>query len=176
MVTTPSRTVVDGPCPAYSDRVADHLKPTPAPPRTRRGYALAVAIAGALLVFCAVLPWAGLQATSSIIGGGVTSDVRGVDDPFGVYTLVAGLVALGCGLAGALSRPRVAALAIVPGGVAMLVLVRFLTEGSGLRDRLSIDLGDLLSIEPVLRFGWFGALASALTVVVLSILALVRRS
>lgn len=149
--------------------------PTPAPPTVRRGYALAVAVAGILLVFCAVLPWAGLQATSSLIGGGVASDVRGIDDTFGVYTLLAGLVTLGCGLAGALSRPRVAALAVVPGGVAVLVLVLFLTEGSGLQDRLSIDLGALLSIEPVLRFGWFGALASALAIVVLSILALVGR-
>ncbi|MEV4173473.1 MULTISPECIES: hypothetical protein [unclassified Nonomuraea] len=155
--------------------MADDLKPTPARPRVRRGYPLAVMAAGALLVFCAVLPWAGLQATSSLIGGGVASDVRGIDDTFGVYTLLAGLVALGCGLVGTLAHPRLAALAVVPGGVALLVLVLFVTDGSGLQDRISIDLGELLSIEPVIRFGWFGALGCAVAVVLLSLLALFRR-
>ena len=136
-MTTPLRTVVSGASRAYSDRVADDLKPTPARPRVRRGYPLAVMAAGALLVFCAVLPWAGLQATSSLIGGGVASDVRGIDDTFGVYTLLAGLVALGCGLVGTLAHPRLAALAVVPGGVALLVLVLFVTDGSGLQDRWS---------------------------------------
>lgn len=174
MVTTPLRTVVSGAPPAYSDRVADDLMPTPARPRTRRGYALGVVAAGALLVFCAVLPWAALQATSSLIGGGLASDVRGIDDTFGVYTLVAGLVAVGCGLAGMFSYPRLTALAVVPGGVAVLVLVMFVTDGSGLQDRVSIDLGELLSIEPVIRFGWFAALGCAVALVFLSILALLR--
>ncbi len=150
--------------------------PTPARPRARRGYALAVAAAGALLAVCAVLPWAGLQATSSLIGGGVASDVRGVDDVFGVYALVAGLAALGCGLAGAMSRPRLAALAVVPGGAALAVLLMFVTESGGMRDRISVDLGDLLSIEPVIRAGWFAALACATAIVLLSLLALFRRS
>ncbi|NJP89915.1 hypothetical protein HCN51_10730 [Nonomuraea sp. FMUSA5-5] len=157
--------------------MADDLMPTPARPRLHRGYPLAVAAAGALLVFCAVLPWAGLQATSSLIAGGVASDVRGIDDPFGVYTLMAGLAALGCGLAGLLSpRPRLAALAVVPGGVAVVVLLKFVIGGGGdLRDRISFDLGGLLSIEPVIRFGWFAALGCALAVVALSLLALLRR-
>lgn len=150
--------------------------PTPARPRTRRGYALAVTAAGALLVFCAVLPWAGLQATSSLIGGGVANDVRGIDDPFGVYTLMAGMVTLGCGLAGMVARPRLAALAVIPGGLALVVLVMFISgDGGGLRDRISLNLGELLSIEPVIRFGWFGALACALAIVLLSVLALFRR-
>ncbi|GAA2862026.1 hypothetical protein [Nonomuraea rubra] len=158
--------------------MADDLKPTPAGRRVRRGYPLAVAAAGALLVFCAVLPWAAVQATSSLIAGGVVSDIRGIDDPLGVYTLVAGLVALGCGLAGLLSsHPRLAALAAVPGGVALVVLVRFVIAGGGnLRDRISFDLGGLLSIEPVIRFGWFAALGCALVLVVLSVLTLFRGS
>ncbi|MEV5895259.1 hypothetical protein [Nonomuraea fuscirosea] len=147
----------------------------PAHPKLRRGYPLAVIAAGALLVFCAVLPWAGLQATSGLIGAGVASDVRGIDDPFGVYTLIAGLAALGCGLAGLLSRPRLAALALVPGGAAVLVLVLFVTQGSGLRDRISFDFGELLSIEPVIRFGWFAALACALAIVALAFMSLVGR-
>ncbi|MFC4005696.1 hypothetical protein ACFOY2_00580 [Nonomuraea purpurea] len=145
-------------------------------PRTRRGPALAVVAAGALLVCCAVLPWAGLEARSDILGGGVASDIRGIDDAFGLYTLIAGLAALACGLAGVLTRPRLAALAAVPGGVAVVVLVLFLTQGNGLRDRISVQLGDWLSIAPVIRGGWFGAMACALAVVVLAIVALLRRA
>ncbi|MGW4801434.1 hypothetical protein ACWEPC_54350, partial [Nonomuraea sp. NPDC004297] len=108
--------------------MADDLTPTPARPRVRRGHALAVTAAGALLVFCSVLPWAGVEATSSLIPGAVADDVRGIDDPYGVYTLMAGLVVLGCGLAGLLSAfPRLAALAAVPAGVAMVTLLRFVT-------------------------------------------------
>ncbi|PZG13638.1 hypothetical protein C1J01_29300 [Nonomuraea aridisoli] len=149
--------------------------PTSASPRTGRGYPLAVTVAGALLMCCAVLPWAGLQATSSLIGGSVTGDVRGVDDVYGVYTLVTGLAAVACGVAGLRGHPRLAALAVVPGGVAVLLLVLFVSQGSGLRDRVSIHLGDLLSIEPVIRFGWFAALASATAVVVLALLTLFHR-
>lgn len=130
-------------------------------------------------MFCSVLPWAGVEATSSLIPGAVADDVRGIDDPYGVYTLMAGLVVLGCGLAGLLSAfPRLAALAAVPAGVAMVTLLRFVTVGGGgsLRDRISFDLGGLLSIEPVLRFGWFAALGCALAAVVLSALALFRRA
>ncbi|TMR10840.1 hypothetical protein ETD86_37900 [Nonomuraea turkmeniaca] len=152
--------------------MADDLKP--APTGTRRGHALAVSAAGALLVFCAVLPWAGLEAKIGLIGGGVSADVRGIDDAFGVYALVAGLVALACGLAGLLAHPRLAALAVVPGAVAVLAVVMFVTEGSGVQDRISFDLG-LLSVAPVIRFGWFAALACSLGVVVLSVLALFRR-
>ncbi|WP_176992956.1 hypothetical protein [Nonomuraea jiangxiensis] len=155
--------------------MADYLQSAPARPRARRGYALAVAVAGALLVCCAVLPWAGIEARSELLGGGVADDVRGIDDTLGVYTLVAGLAALACGLAGALGRPRIAALAAVPGALAVPALVMFVSGGSGLRDRVSIQLGDLLSIEPVIRLGWFAALASALAVVVLSLLTLFRR-
>ncbi|WP_433439847.1 hypothetical protein [Nonomuraea sp. CA-141351] len=156
--------------------MADDLQPSTARPATRRGYALAVVVAGALLVFCAVLPWAGLEVKSDLIGGGLANDVRGIDDRFGVYTLVAGLVALGCGIAGLLTRPRVAALAALPGAAAVAVLVLFMTDGSGLRDRISVDLGDVLSIGPVVKFGWFAALGCSVAVVVLSVLALVRRA
>ncbi|WP_336204744.1 hypothetical protein [Nonomuraea sp. LPB2021202275-12-8] len=152
--------------------MADYLSPVR--PK-RRGYALAVVLAGAMLVFCAILPWAGVEARSELIGGGVSNDIRGIDDVFGVYTLVSGLAALGCGVAGLLTRPRVAALAVLPGAVAALVLVLFVTDSAGIRDRISIDLGRLLSIEPVIRYGWFAALTSAVAVVVLAVLALVRR-
>ncbi|MEV0232338.1 hypothetical protein [Nonomuraea sp. NPDC050786] len=145
-------------------------------PATRRGYALGVVVAGALLVGCAVLPWAGLEVRSDLIGGGLADDIRGIDDRFGVYTLVAGLVALGCGVAGLLTRPRVAALAALPGAAAVAVLVLFMTDGSGLRDRISVDLGEVLSIGPVVKFGWFAALACSVAVVVLSVLALLRRA
>ncbi|MEV4802202.1 hypothetical protein AB0K18_19480 [Nonomuraea sp. NPDC049421] len=155
--------------------MAEDLKPAPTRSRLGRGPAFAVLVAGALLACCAVLPWAGLQATSSLFGAGVASDVRGIDDPLGVYTLLAGLTAVGCGVAGLLARPRLAALAIVPGSVAVFVLVTFVMGDGGLRDRVSIHLGDLLSIEPVIRSGWFAALACAVAVVLLSVLTLVRR-
>lgn len=149
----------------------------PASTHTRlgRGPAIAVLAAGALLTVCAILPWAGIQATSSLIGAGVASDVRGIDDPLGVYTLLAGLAALGCGVAGLIAHPRLAALAIVPGAVAVFVLVSYVVGSDGLRDRVSIHLGDLLSIEPVIRPGWFAALACAVATVLLSVVALVRR-
>jgi hypothetical protein len=175
MVMTPSRLVEAGALPAYSDRVADYLKPTSAKPATRRGYALAVVIAAALLVFCAILPWAGLEARSDLIGVGASDNLRGIDDDFGVYTLVAGLAALALGIAGLLGRPKIAALAVVPGALATVVLVLFVTDASGIRDRVSIDLGTLLSVEPVIRFGWFAALACSIAVVVLSVLTLIRR-
>src|SRR4029079_9389045 len=95
--------MVRGASPAYSDRVADDFQPAPA---TRRGYALGVVVGGAVLVGCAVLPWAGLEVRSDLIGGGLADDIRGIDDRFGVYTLVAGLIALGCGGAGGRPPPR----------------------------------------------------------------------
>ncbi|WP_049573196.1 hypothetical protein [Nonomuraea sp. SBT364] len=151
--------------------MADNLMPSP----TGRLFAVAIMLAGGLLVFCAVLPWAGLQATSELVGAGVTRDVRGIDDTFGVWTLIAGLVAIAFGLAGLLTRPRVAALAALPGALATLVLVLFVTDSAGFQDRVSIDLGRFLSIEPVIRYGWFAALASSLAVVLLALLALARR-
>ncbi|SDJ34090.1 hypothetical protein SAMN05421874_101493 [Nonomuraea maritima] len=178
-MTPPSRTVVDPAGPSYSEAV-DDLRPAPSR-RARRGLPLAVTAAGALLVFCAVLPWAGLRATSGLVGGlltgmtsALTSEVRGVDDVYGVCTLIAGLAAVACGVAGLRGRPRLAALAVLPGGAAVLLVVLFVTEGSR-RDRISIRLGDLLAIEPVIAFGWFAALASAVTVTVLAVLALLRR-
>ncbi|MFI7451311.1 hypothetical protein ACIBQX_27700 [Nonomuraea sp. NPDC049714] len=155
--------------------MADYLSPSPTGQGTRRGYAFGVMVAGASLVFCAILPWAGVEARSELIGGGVSDDIRGVDDVLGVLALLAGLAALGCGVAGVLTRPRVAALASLPGALAALVLVLFVTDSAGIRDRISIDLGRLLSVEPVIRFGWFAALASALAVVVLAVATLVRR-
>ncbi|MEV0995687.1 hypothetical protein [Nonomuraea sp. NPDC050202] len=156
--------------------MADDLMPTPARRRVRRGYPLAVAAAGALLVFCAVLPWSGWQATSSLIDAGVASDLRGIDHTSGIYTLLAGLVALGCGLAGLLSsHPRLAALAVLPGGSAVVLVLRYPPGGGGLRDLFAFELGDVLSIAPVFRFGWFAALGCALALVVLSVLALLRR-
>ncbi|MFI6294382.1 hypothetical protein ACIBEJ_22520 [Nonomuraea sp. NPDC050790] len=144
--------------------------------RTRRGYALAVVAAGALLVVCAILPWAGLSARSDLIGAGVVRTVRGIDDAFGVYTLIAGLVAAGFGVAGLLTGRRPwAGLAALPGGVAAAVLVLFVTDPRGAGDRISVDLGGFLAIEPVLQYGWFAALGSALAVVVLAILSLLPR-
>ncbi|MDA0636300.1 hypothetical protein OUY22_23000 [Nonomuraea sp. MCN248] len=148
------------------------------PPPTRagsRGYAAGIALAGAALVLCAVLPWSGVQASSSVIGGTISSDTRGIDDVLGVYALLAGLAALGCGLAGLMARPRLAALAAVPGGLAMLVLVMFVSDPRGPADRVSLDLGELLSVEPVIRYGWYAALAAAFAVVLMAVLALVRR-
>lgn len=173
--------MVDQAGPAYSEPV-DDLRPAPVR-RARRGLPLAVTAAGALLVICAVLPWAGLRAGSGLVGGlltgmtggTLTSEVRGVDDVYGVGTLVAGLAAVACGVAGLRGRPRLAALAVLPGGAAVLLVVLFVTEGNRLRDRISIRLGDLLSIEPVITFGWFAALASAVAVTVLAVLALLRR-
>lgn len=179
-MTPPSRTVVDPAGPSYSEAV-DDLRPAPTR-RARRALPLAVTAAGALLVFCAVLPWAGLRATSGLVGGlltgmtsALTSEVRGVDDVYGVCTLIAGLAAVACGVAGLRGRPRLAALAVLPGGAAVLLVVLFVTEGSRSRDRISIRLGDLLAIEPVIAFGWFAALASAVAVTVLAVLALLRR-
>ncbi|MEU0572093.1 hypothetical protein ABZ297_42760 [Nonomuraea sp. NPDC005983] len=151
------------------------LQPAPRRRATRRGYALAVLVAGAVLAICAVLPWAGIQASSDLIGGGVTRSLRGTDDRFGIYTLVAGLAAAALGLAGTLSRPRLAALAMIPGALAAVVLVMFISDPKDVGDRISIDLGGLLSIEPVIQYGWWAALASSLAVVVLAVLALVGR-
>lgn len=162
--------------PAYGDRVADSLMPGPARRRARRGYALAVAAAGALLAVSAILPWAGIEARSDLLGAGVTQDVRGVDDSLGVFTLVAGLVALALGTAGLLARPWIAALAAVPGGLAAALLVVFVTDPGGAGDRIAFDLGGVLSVAPVIRYGWFAALAAALAVVLCAVLTLTRRS
>ncbi|MEU5860490.1 MULTISPECIES: hypothetical protein [unclassified Nonomuraea] len=156
--------------------MADDLKPA----RTtsaRRGAALAVAVAAALLVLTAIMPWAGIEARSDLLGGGVSDDVRGIDVSTGLYTLLAGLAALALGVTGLLGgRPRVAALAVIPGALATLLLVMFVADPGRIGDRLSIDLGRLLSVEPVIRFGWFAALACSLAIVVLSVLTLVRRA
>ncbi|SEL70000.1 hypothetical protein [Nonomuraea pusilla] len=156
--------------------MADHLKPAPAPPRAGRGYALSVVLAGALLAFCAVLPWAGVEARSAVIGGAISSDVRGIDDAAGLWTLAAGLAVLAAGVAGLLSRPRVAALAALPAVLAAVLLVRFAAAPRQIGDRLSLDLGGLLSVQPVIRIGWYAALATAVAAVVLSVLALTRRA
>ncbi|WP_188196486.1 hypothetical protein [Nonomuraea sp. SYSU D8015] len=155
--------------------MADDLQPAPATPRTRRRYPLAVSVAGALLVCCTILPWAGVDAKIGLLGSGVTTDVRGVDDTFGIYTLLAGLAAVACGLAGLLSHPRLAALAVVPGAVAVPAVLMFVTRGGGAQDRVSIDLG-VLSVEQAIRFGWFAALACSLAVAVLGLLTLLRRA
>ncbi|GAA2303855.1 hypothetical protein GCM10010149_61790 [Nonomuraea roseoviolacea subsp. roseoviolacea] len=145
--------------------------------RGRRGYALAVSVAAALLVLCAVLPWAGIEARSEVIGGGLTSDVRGVDAGLGVFTLVAGLVALALGVAGLLGRrPWVAALAALPGAFATVLLVMFAADPGGVTGRVSLDLGGMLSVGPVIRYGWFAALASSLALVLFAVLAAARRS
>jgi hypothetical protein len=154
--------------------VADSLTPSPPKPQARRGYAFAVALAGALLVVCAVLPWTGVEARIDLIGRGVSNDVRGIDDSLGVYTLLAGLAALALGIAGLVTRPRVAALAVLPGVLATVVLVRFVADPPGLGDRVSVDLG-FVSIVPGIRVGWFAALACALAIVTLSVLVLLRR-
>lgn len=136
-----------------------------------RGYPLAVAACGALLVVAAILPWAGLQASSDLLGGSVAQDMRGVDDSAGVTALVAGLVAAVLGVAGAVGRRWLAGLAVVPGLAALVMLIVFVSSPG---DRFSLDLGKVLSIEPVLRPGWFAALAAALAVTVFSVLSLVR--
>jgi hypothetical protein len=166
--------VVSGRASAYSDRVADYLQT--AKPVRRRGYAMAVTLAGALLVFCAILPWAGVEARSDLLGGAVSNDLRGIDDRFGVYTLIAGVAALAFGVTGLLTRPKVAALGVIPGALAALVLVMFVSDSSGMGDRVSVELGNLLSIEPVLRFGWYAALGSAIAVILASVLTLLRRA
>ncbi|MEV4895432.1 hypothetical protein AB0K48_39265 [Nonomuraea sp. NPDC055795] len=144
--------------------------------KARRGYALAVVAAGALLVVCAILPWAGLSARSDLIGAGVVRTVRGIDDGFGVYTLIAGLVAGAFGLAGLMTGRRPwAGLAAIPGGVAAAVLVLFVAGPRDAGDRTSVDLGEFLTIEPVLQYGWFAALGSALAVVVFAVLSLLPR-
>lgn len=137
-----------------------------------RAYPIAVAVCGALLVVAAILPWAGIEASSDLLGGSVAHNVRGVDDQAGVYTLVAGLAAAVLGVAGLLGPRWLTALAAIPGLVALVVLIVFVTDPG---ESLSVDLGGLLSIEPVLRPGWFVALAAALAVTVLSPLSLVKR-
>ncbi|MEW9547996.1 hypothetical protein [Nonomuraea sp. NPDC050783] len=147
----------------------------PQPVRAARGYPLAVTAVAALLVFCAILPWSGVEARVGLFGAGISGDVRGIDDGLGVYALLAGLAALACGLAGLLAHPRLAALAVLPGGVAVAVTLMFQLQGSGLRDRVSVHLG-VLSVTPVTRAGWFAALACALVLVILGLLALFRRA
>ncbi|MEU7740460.1 hypothetical protein [Nonomuraea sp. NPDC049158] len=153
--------------------MADSLSPSPAKPKARRGYAFVIAVAGALLVFCAFLPWTGIEARIGAIGG-VSNDIRGIDDSLGVYALIAGLATLALGVAGLFGRPRVAALAVIPGALATIVLVRFVVDPPGVGNGVSVDLG-FLSIEPGIRYGWFAALACALAAVALAVLSL-RRS
>ncbi|MEU8248451.1 hypothetical protein [Nonomuraea sp. NPDC048916] len=153
--------------------MADYLSPGPAKRRSRRGYPFAVTVAAALLVFCAILPWAGVEASSDLIGGAVSHDVRGTDDGFGVYTLIAGMAALAFGLAGLMTRPWIAALAALPGALATLMLVLYVTDPAGVGERISVDLGRVLSVEPVIRYGWFAALASSLALIVFALLSLV---
>ncbi|MFD1546581.1 hypothetical protein [Nonomuraea guangzhouensis] len=152
--------------------MADHLPQSPAKPTARRGYAFVIAVAGALLVFCAFLPWTGVEARIGAIGG-VSDDMRGIDDSLGVYTLVAGLVTLVFGVAGLFARPLVAALAVVPGVLATVWLLMFVVDPPGVGNGVSVDLG-FLSIEPGIRYGWFAALACALAVIALAVLSLVR--
>lgn len=159
---------------AYRDRVAEDLSPPVT--RTRGcGYAAAITLAGAALALCAVLPWSGVQASSAVIRGAISSDTRGVDDLLGVCALLAGVLALACGIAGLMVRPRLAALAALPGAAALVTLVMFVAGPRGPADRVSLDLGGLLSVEPVIRYGWYAALASAFAVVLLAVLSLARR-
>lgn len=141
--------------------------------RTRTGYVLAVAATGVLLVISTLLPWAGVEARSDIIGGGLSDDMRGIDGSYGIYTLVAGLAVVAFGVAGLMGRRRLAALAVLPAALAVLVLVMFLSDSTG---GASLDFGRLLSIEPVIRFGWYAALASALAATLTSLLTLRRRT
>ncbi|MFC7720154.1 hypothetical protein [Nonomuraea recticatena] len=143
------------------------------PRPSRRGLAVAVVLTGLLLSFTALLPWAGVDARLDLLGAGLSQDVRGVDDPFGVYTLVAGLAAAVLGAAGALRGRLLTALAALPGAAACVLLVVYVADPRGIADRVSVDLG-MLSIEPGLRAGWFAALAAALAVTVLALLCLPR--
>ncbi|MFD1937282.1 hypothetical protein ACFSKW_38015 [Nonomuraea mangrovi] len=140
---------------------------------SRRGVAVAVVLAGLLLALSALFPWAGIDARLEVLGAGVSQDVRGVDDPFGVYTLVAGLAAAALGVAGLLRGRLLTALAVLPGLVAAVLLVMYVADPRGIGDRVFVDLG-VLSIEPGLRPGWFAALAAALAVTTLALLALTR--
>ncbi|MEU7897562.1 hypothetical protein AB0B45_32485 [Nonomuraea sp. NPDC049152] len=140
---------------------------------SRRGVAVAVVLAGLLLALSALFPWAGIDARLEVLGAGVSQDVRGVDDPFGVYTLVAGLAAAALGVAGLLRGRLMTALAALPGVAAAVLLVMYVADPRGIADRVSVDLG-VLSIEPGLRLGWFAALAAALAVTALALLALTR--
>lgn len=154
--------------PAYREGVADtHPRPR------RRGLAVAVVLSGLLLAFTALLPWAGIDARFDLLGAGLSQDVRGVDDPFGVYTLVAGLAAAAFGVAGLLRGRFLTALAALPGATACALLVVYVADPRGIGDRVAVDLG-VLSIEPGLRAGWFAALAAALAVTVLALLCLTR--
>ncbi|MEU6999298.1 hypothetical protein [Nonomuraea sp. NPDC046570] len=143
------------------------------PQRGRAGYAVAVVVAGLALAFCVFLPWAGIEARIEALGRGVSHDVRGIDTTAGLYSLVAALAATALGITGLVGRRLLAALAVVPGGVSAVALVLFVTSRSGLGDRVSVDLG-LLRIEPMLRPGWFGAAAAALTVLVCAALSATR--
>ena len=149
--------------------MSDYTTPKP---RTRRGFAFGVVVAGALLMVCAVLPWAGVEARSEFIGSGISNDMRGVDQSYGIYTMVAGLAALAFGAAGLVNRRWLASLAAIPGALAVLVLVMFLSNSSG---SASLEFGRLLSVEPVIRFGWYAALASSVAVILTALLSLIRR-
>ncbi|MET9337472.1 MULTISPECIES: hypothetical protein [unclassified Nonomuraea] len=140
---------------------------------SKRGVAAAVVLAGLLLALSALLPWAGIDARLDVLGAGISQEMRGVDDPFGVYTLVAGLAAAAFGLAGLLRGRLLTALAALPGTAAAVLLVVYVADPRGIGDRVSVDLG-VLSIEPGLRPGWYAALAAALAVTALALLALPR--
>jgi hypothetical protein len=134
-----------------------------------------VVVTGALLVFCAVLPWAGLEARSDLIDAGVTENLRGVDAAFGVYTLLSGVLAAILGLATLLTRLPLTPLAAIPGLAAGVLLVMFVANPDGRSKGLTVKLGDFLTIEPVLKFGWFAALASAVATTAFALFSLLPR-
>lgn len=158
---TPKGITAPGEAP-YSGRMAS--------PRASAG---AVMLAGGLLTLSTTAPWTALEAgVGSLFGGGFHSAARGLEDPLGRYTLLAGLAATALGLAGLLTgRRRLTAAAALPGAGAVALVVAYLTG----RDDLTFDLG-FLSVGSTLRPGWYAALGCALAVVLFAVLALRPKS
>ncbi|WP_343950747.1 hypothetical protein [Nonomuraea longicatena] len=158
--------------------MAEYFPPRPAARaerKPRRGYALAVVVTGALLVFCAALPWAGLEARSDLIDAGIGKSLRGVDAACGVYTLLSGVLAVMLGLATLVTRLPLTPLAAIPGLAAGVLLVVFVTNPDGHSKGLTVALGDFLTIEPALKYGWFAALAAAVATTVFALFSLLPR-
>ncbi|MEV0585951.1 hypothetical protein [Nonomuraea sp. NPDC050310] len=140
-----------------------------ASPRTS---AFAVALAGGLLVLSTTTPWMAVEAGVGLFRGGLSATTRGLEDPLGLYTLLAGLAAAALGVAGLLTRRRwLTALAALPGAGATALVVSYVAG----RSDVGLDLG-YITVGSVLRPGWYGALGCALAVVLFAVLAISRRS
>jgi hypothetical protein len=161
-------------------------------PRSLLG--LLISGAGVLLIVACFLPWIHLNGAPFWPGGrmdGFPALARiGVEDldralsrlvPYqgyraddaGTVVLLCGVVALGLALGGWLfRRPRLTGSAALPGGVAVIACLVFLTRLSGLGRHWSDETGSAFHLSP--GYGWYLAIAIALATLGMALTELVR--